>query len=168
MRCIAANCSKTSVDGVSLHEFQFIKDQNQLRAWINFVKTKRKNWDGPTKTSALCSDHFSLDCYPYKVQFEIDRTGKRPKHARLNDGAVPTIHAQPPAQNVTDTDPGPSTSGTGPGGPSSACRLEMLTTTESTSLQMSPPKKLRRAYTKRETQRVKFHYDNYLRVQKCT
>ena len=177
MRCVAVYCSNTSTDGVTLHEFQFIKDHNQLRAWINFVKTKRKYWDGPTKTSALCSDHFALDCYPFKVRFEIEQTGKRPKHARLNDGAVPTIHAQPPAQNVTDIGPGPGTretgppsrnvTDTGPGSgtcetdPSSSCRRKRLTTTESTSLQISPPKKLRKAYTKRETKMVKVYYDNY-------
>ena len=159
MRCVAVYCSNTSTDGVTLHEFQFIRDHNQLKAWINFVKTKRKHWDGPTKTSALCSDHFALDCYPFKVRFEIEQTGKRPKHARLNDGAVPTIHAQPPAQTVTDTretvpssknltDTGPG-SGTCETDPSSSCKRERLTT--STSLQISPPKKLRKAYTKRET-----------------
>ena len=59
MRCVAAECSKTTKDGVSLHLFP--TDPNLRRIWTTKVKTTRVKWDGPTQYSALCSDHFVYD-----------------------------------------------------------------------------------------------------------
>ena len=147
-RCVAANCANTHANNVNLHEFSRVKDEARKRAWTQFVKTKRKDWDGPSDTSVICSDHFTLDCYPFKYKFEYEQTGIRPKNARLNDDAIPTIHAVPSCdQNKDHPEPSPSTS-----------KLQMLSPREDVRPQTcSPPKILRRAYVKREASRVSKH-----------
>ena len=58
-RCVVQGCGKIAKDGVSLHKFP--ADKNVRRAWRNFVQTHRKNWDGPSDYSFICSRHFEPD-----------------------------------------------------------------------------------------------------------
>ncbi|KAK3094853.1 hypothetical protein FSP39_007090 [Pinctada imbricata] len=93
------NCSNTNNDGVSLHFFP--TSQPILNQWNSFVKTKSKNWHGPTKYSVLCSDHFDESCYPdeYKIRKSM---GFPPlKKKRLKENAVPTIQKQAAAPTTT-------------------------------------------------------------------
>ena len=40
------------------------EDRSKIcRQWINFVKTKRKDFITPTMHSVLCEKHFTADCY---------------------------------------------------------------------------------------------------------
>ena len=93
-RCVAANCGNTNTDGVSLHTFP--KDAALRKKWTDFVKLKRGAWVGPTEYSALCSAHFSADCFPFRQRFEMEQMGIKPKKVTLNPDAVPTIHALTP------------------------------------------------------------------------
>ena len=57
-RCVVAGCSNTSKDGVSLHRFP--KAEKLRNIWTSKVKLTRGKWPGPSATSLICSDHFSL------------------------------------------------------------------------------------------------------------
>lgn len=60
-RCVAGGCSNTATTDVSLHYFPV---NTEVRAaWTTAVKQTRDGWDGPTKHSVLCSEHFPADCY---------------------------------------------------------------------------------------------------------
>lgn len=65
--CVAGGCSRRKSDGVSLHQFPFDRP-SILRQWTVFVHNSRKNWNGPTKASVLCSAHFTEDSYPAKYR----------------------------------------------------------------------------------------------------
>ena len=80
----------------------------------------------------------------------MDQMGRKPKKITLNPDACPTIHAVPPTPFRT------SSVGSKEATPSSSYvnRLEMLSPNEETTLQSSPPKKVRKGYMKREAARV--------------
>ncbi|XP_076088805.1 uncharacterized protein LOC143059203 [Mytilus galloprovincialis] len=160
-RCVAANCGNTNADGFSLHSFP--KDPNLRRKWTGFVKLKRANWDGPTEFSALCSVHFIIDDFPFRHRFEIEHMGRAPKKAKLNVGAVPTVHSPSIAKQVSMVKEKPlETEQPIPTTPKHTLpRLEMLSPSETSTCQSSPPKKIRRGYIKREAARlVADHYQN--------
>lgn len=100
-RCVAWGCSKTYKDGdVSLHSFPFDRPEI-LRQWTNFVGKSRKNWNGPSKYSVLCSDHFDADAYPAKYRI-METMGRIVQFKTLNKDAVPTKPSknQPQQENV--------------------------------------------------------------------
>ena len=154
IRCVAANCGNTNADGFSLHYFPK-QDQALRRKWINFVKVKRANWSGPTDFSALCSFHFSIDSFPFRHRFEMEQMSRKPKKVKLNEDAFPTIHALALAPTVTEqSEPVMTASSTGTPKHQRPASLLMLSPTEELACQSSPPKKIRRGYSKREAARV--------------
>ncbi|KAK3098008.1 hypothetical protein FSP39_015266 [Pinctada imbricata] len=146
VRCVAAYCGNTSVSGVNLHMFP--KNLVTRKAWTSFVRAKRKDWNGPTQYSALCSDHFTDDCYPFKVLFEWKSTGKRPKCAQLKKDAIPVIHKS--AIKIKEKGIEPQIKESVP----TLSTLETLLQSKESVPQSVPPKKLRGAYRKREAIRV--------------
>ena len=59
-RCVAAGCSNTTKDGVSLH--RFLSDPKYRRIWTTEVKLTRAKWSRlMTEHSFLCSVHFESD-----------------------------------------------------------------------------------------------------------
>ena len=54
--CIAAGCSNTYSDNVSL--FKFPKDHVLRQKWVKNVQRTRAQWSGPSEYSVLCSQHF--------------------------------------------------------------------------------------------------------------
>ena len=60
-RCVAAGCSNTNSDGVSL--FQFPQDLAFCAQWTKGVQTTQTDWQGPSDYSILCSNHFTNDCF---------------------------------------------------------------------------------------------------------
>ena len=58
-RCIAAGCSNTYKQNVSL--FIFPRDPTLRERWTRQVRRTRAGWSGPTATSYLCSNHFTED-----------------------------------------------------------------------------------------------------------
>ena len=84
-RCIVAGCSNTPKDGVRLHRFP--KDPALRKIWAAKVRLTRANWDGPSPTSVICSDHFTADDYEKTLHEEFGIPARGP---RLKDSAIPT------------------------------------------------------------------------------
>ena len=85
-RCILAGCSNTTKEGVSLHNFP--NDENMRKVWTSRVKLSRKKWDGPSKRSVICSDHFNDSDFEdegFWSQFGMK------KSKRLKPNAIPKI-----------------------------------------------------------------------------
>uniref|UniRef100_A0A3P9MF40 THAP-type domain-containing protein n=2 Tax=Oryzias latipes TaxID=8090 RepID=A0A3P9MF40_ORYLA len=61
-RCVAAGCSNTSSESVSVYKFP--KQETLLKQWTKQVQRTRANWV-PTASSTLCSEHFEAD-FNYK------------------------------------------------------------------------------------------------------
>ena len=86
-RCVAAGCSNTYSNNVSL--FVFPRDRSLRQEWAKQVKKTRPKWGGPSDYSVLCSDHFTDDCFEPesllapKLGVEMRRKLKR--------DAVPTL-----------------------------------------------------------------------------
>ena len=150
-RCVAAGCSNTYSDKVSL--FKFPKDPVLRQQWVKQVQRTRAEWSGPSEHSVLCSDHFDSSCIEPDTKL-ASQMGLQ-KRTRLKEGAVPTIFERqrmsggsvPMASSAQDlvhsSAPGPSTQDS---------RKRM----SSPSLH-DIPKKKRTAYEKRERCRVSIH-----------
>lgn len=91
-RCVAAGCDTKNSEGYSLHTFP--KDRDLREKWTRAVKRQRKNWDGPSKYSLLCSKHFEADCFVTEGSRYRDEVGL-PTKKRLKPDAVPTIFPRP-------------------------------------------------------------------------
>ena len=102
-RCIAAGCSNTYRENVSL--FCFPRDSALKERWTKQVRRTRAGWSGPTANSYLCSDHFSEDCFERDTLMAA-KLGIQ-KRKKLKPDAVPTIfernkqHAAPPSKKRT-------------------------------------------------------------------
>ena len=102
-RCIAAGCSNTYRENVSL--FSFPRDSALKERWTKQVRRTRAGWSGPTANSYLCSDHFSEDCFERDTLMAA-KLGIQ-KRKKLKPDAVPTIlernkqHAAPPSKKRT-------------------------------------------------------------------
>ena len=86
--CIAADCKTTSGMGYSMHSFPI--DENMRRWWTSAVKRYRKDWDGPSTSSLLCSRHFTEDSAETEGSLYRDTFGIPPQKC-LKPDAVPTI-----------------------------------------------------------------------------
>ena len=84
-RCVAAGCSNTTKDGVSLHRFP--SDPKYRRIWTIKVKLTRAKWSGPTEHSFLCSAHFEQTCFERSLHSQFGMAYK----AMLLSDAIPTI-----------------------------------------------------------------------------
>ena len=97
-RCIAAGCSNTYADGISL--FSFPRDPSLRAQWNKQVQRTRADWRDATNYSVLCSEHFTKDCFEQgsvmASQFGIQ------KRRRLKPNAVPTIFNRPPAATTAN------------------------------------------------------------------
>ena len=84
-KCVAAGCSNTTKDGVSLHRFP--SDSKYRRIWTTKVKLARAKWLGPTEHSFLCSAHFKQTCFERGLHSQFGMAYK----AMLLPYAIPTI-----------------------------------------------------------------------------
>ena len=91
--CIVWGCSNTNKDGFSL--FQFPKDKKGSKIWTKQIKKTRAMWKGPTAHSAVCSEHFTPDCFD-STSITAEKLGFKMKQ-RLKAGAFPTIFPRPSA-----------------------------------------------------------------------
>ena len=89
-RCVAAGCSNTPSDKVSLHKFP--KDVSWKREWEKQVQRTRAQWKA-TEHSYLCSEHFTEDCF--EVDSAIAAQFGIKKRKALKPGAVPSIFPRP-------------------------------------------------------------------------
>ncbi|CAG2214457.1 unnamed protein product [Mytilus edulis] len=65
LSALVAGCNNSAKTGHTQHAFP--KDDRQRNLWVRFVKLTRVDFTVPTKHSAICSEHFSEECY------EVDR-----------------------------------------------------------------------------------------------
>ena len=86
--CVAAGCSNTYSDGVSL--FLFPKDHARRLQWIKQVKRTRAEWKGPSEHSVICSVHFTDDCFEPDTAIASSLRLDKPRR-RLKADAVPTV-----------------------------------------------------------------------------
>ena len=89
-RCVAAGCSNTYSDNVSL--FAFPRDPALRQQWIKQVRRTRAKWSGPSEHSVLCSEHFGDECFEPDVLL-ASKFGLE-KRKRLKDDAVPMIFSK--------------------------------------------------------------------------
>jgi hypothetical protein len=89
--CVAAGCTSTHKDNLSLHEFPKENVRpNIRRQWIKFVQVKRKDFIKPTANSVLCEKHFPPGSYP--VEYELKKAMNLPVRKKcLLPDAVPTM-----------------------------------------------------------------------------
>ena len=96
-RCVAAGCSNTNADGVSL--FRFPRNPSLRAIWNKQVQITHADWKDATKYSVLCSVHFTSNCFEedsfIAAQFGIA------KRKHLKPDAVPTVFHRPIAATRT-------------------------------------------------------------------
>ena len=100
-RCVAM-CDAQSSERYSLHTFP-PQDRDLHEKWIRAVKRQRKDWEGPSPSSLLCSKHFEPDCFVIEGSRYRDKLGI-PSKKRLKPDAVPTIY-KPTHGSEPATDP---------------------------------------------------------------
>ena len=84
----------------------------------------------------------------------MEQMGRKPKKVKLNEDAFPTSHALSLAPTVTEqSEPVMTASSTGTTKHQRPASL-LMSPTEEVACQSSPPKKIRRGYSKREAARV--------------
>ena len=76
-RCVVFGCSNTSnlKKGIALHRIPYANDKRpeankRRKAWVDFVKRKRKNWQ-PSSSSEVCSKHFKEDDFVCRYTGEM-------------------------------------------------------------------------------------------------
>lgn len=89
--CIVYGCSNSQNKGSTL--FGFPKDPKLRREWTLQVKRTRDKWKGPSDYSAVCSEHFTEECFQVSALTAIKLGLKR--KLQLKPGAVPTIFPKP-------------------------------------------------------------------------
>ena len=89
--CIAAGCSNTRSDVVSL--FKFPSDPLLREKGTREVKRTHDSWSGPTKHSVLCEKHFAEDSF--EADSAIASSTGIAKRKRLRHNAIPTIFERP-------------------------------------------------------------------------
>ena len=144
-RCVAAGCSNTYSDGVSL--FLFLKDHARRLQWTKQVQRTRAEWKGPSEHSVLCSDHFDEDSFEPDTAI-ASSLGIDKLRRRLKADAVPTVFKRTKASHGLDraTNASKRLACEGPGGSSF------------TYPDGSQSRKVRRgAYEKRERARVRLN-----------
>ena len=95
--CIVAGCTNTQKKGVSL--FKFPTDDKLRKLWIMQVQRTRDKWNGPSVYSAVCSEHFTEDCFELTT-IVSGKLGLKAKQ-RLKPNAVPTIFTRPGIKKAT-------------------------------------------------------------------
>ena len=141
-RCVAAGCSNTYSDNVSL--FKFPKDPVLRHKWVKNVQRTRAQWNGPSDHSVLCSQHFDSSCFERDSDL-ASQMGMQ-KRRRLKEDAVPTLFERPRAlmsQVVSGADAGPS-----------GTQSRKRASSSSSLADEGTSKKKRTAYEKRERSRV--------------
>ena len=93
-RCVAAGCTNTYSDNISLYKFP--RDPVLRHKWVKQVQRTRSQWSGPSEHSVLCSKHFSDDCF--QPDSAIAASMGLQKRRSLKPDAVPTHFERPSAQ----------------------------------------------------------------------
>ena len=94
-RCSVGGCGNTARNGVSLHGFPpILTSTSTLRKlWISRVKTTRRDWKAPARTSLVCSAHFREDDFDPSERLKVSMGLTPPVRflRRLLPAAVPSL-----------------------------------------------------------------------------
>ena len=146
-RCVAAGCSNTHSDSISMHKFP--KDPELRRKWEKQVQRTRERWSA-TDTSVLCSEHFEADCFEVDSML-AEQMGLK-KRRRLKPDAVPTVfvrHGIP-----KDAAGQESLAGSSSSGETSSTTAHKRAQESSSTVETDGPPKKRMAFEKRERLRA--------------
>ena len=145
--CVAAGCTSTHKDNLSLHEFPKENVRPNIRRqcqWIKFVQVKRKDFIKPTANSVLYEKHFRPGSYP--VEYELKKAMNLPVRKKcLLPDAVLTIHTVPCSTTMSPSAYGQE---------NFVYTSPVAFSTPAPASQLPPPKKMRTAFRKRECARV--------------
>jgi len=98
--CIAAGCSNTNQNGVSLHKFP--SGVALRKKWVDQARRHRNKWK-PTAYSVRCSQHFESACF--MVNSILSQSlGLGKKRACLKPDAIPTLFTKLISGKETKTD----------------------------------------------------------------
>lgn len=87
-RCVVFGCNNEPKPDVALHEFPSSKTDRER--WRRFVCRTRRDWNGPTKISVICSKHFLDSEFDNLGQYKLGMA----KRLRLKKGATPSIYPE--------------------------------------------------------------------------
>ena len=141
-RCVAAGCSNTHRDGVSLHKFP--KDASLRQQWVRQVQRTRADWKEPSEHSVVCSAHFAEPCFEPDSALAL-AMGLEKRKKKLKPDAVPTLFDRPSVAGGTEEASASSRK---------RQRSITLSTLSPSNLATCKPKKARVAFEKRERARV--------------
>lgn len=98
--CVCFGCNNSNLSGHRVHRFPN-KKHKDFRAWIRFVQAKRSNFaaSSVTRHTVVCEKHFTPDSYNQGDLMEFRMGFRRKEWVRLANGAVPSVHASPPAKS---------------------------------------------------------------------
>lgn len=98
--CVCFGCNNSNLSGHRVHRFPN-KKHKDFRAWIRFVQAKRSNFAASslTRHTVVCEKHFTPDSYNQGDLMEFRMGFRRKEWVRLANGAVPSVHASPPAKS---------------------------------------------------------------------
>ena len=89
--CIAFGCHNSHQKGFTL--FKFSVDEKLRKAWTLQVQRTRDKWHGPTQNSAVCSEHFTEECFE-PISVASKKIGMKIKQM-LKPGVIPTVFKRP-------------------------------------------------------------------------
>lgn len=97
--CVCFGCNNSNLSGHRVHRFPN-KKHKDFSAWIRFVQAKRSNFAASslTRHTVVCEKHFTPDSYNQGDLMEFRMGFRRKEWVRLANGAVPSVHAGPPAK----------------------------------------------------------------------
>ncbi|XP_052446870.1 uncharacterized protein LOC127988261 [Carassius gibelio] len=98
--CVCFGCNNSNLSGHRVHRFPN-KKHKDFRAWIRFFQAKRSNFAASslTRHTVVCEKHFTPDSYNQGDLMEFRMGFLRKEWVRLANGAVPSVHAGPPAKS---------------------------------------------------------------------
>ena len=81
--------------------FLFPKDHARWLQWTKQVQQTRAEWKGPSEHSALCSDHFTDDCFEPDTAIASSLGLDKPRRS-LKADAVPTVFKRAAPSKASD------------------------------------------------------------------
>ena len=90
--CAVFGCGTNSCHKTGISTFAFPKEPPSIRrAWINFVKTSRKNFSVPTSYNVICALHFTPCCFEDQFTADLRALSGYSRRGILTKDAVPTL-----------------------------------------------------------------------------
>jgi len=104
-KCVVAGCNTKEGMGHSFHGFP-MKNPAVCAKWVRAVHQNRKDWEGLTSASLLCSKHFEPECFDTDGARHREKVGLKAKKASLKRGAIPTIFSKTNAESSSSCQTG--------------------------------------------------------------